>query len=95
MPKFVRNAQILLLDEDLRQYRQKQNLNYQYVVHNDVLFRVEETHHEKQIQKIIDSGVNVVLNRKGIDLVDRIFGQVWNNISQKSKRERSSLARES
>ena len=52
------------------------------------LFRVEENRITRnKIQKIIDSGVNVVVNRKGIDLVAQILGQVWNNVSQKSKRE--------
>ena len=71
MPKFVKNARILLLDEDLQARSTKTESQLSISSPEQMyLFRVEENRITRnKIQKIIDSGVNVVVNRKGIDLV--------------------------
>ena len=71
MPKFVKNARILLLDEDLQARTTRTDSQLSICSPEQMsLYRIEENQITRnKIQKIIDSGINVVVNRKGIDLV--------------------------
>ena len=89
MPKFVKNARILLLDEDLqaRSTKTESQLSISSPEHM-YLFRMEENNITRdKIQKIIDSGVNVVINRKGIDLVAQDLLAKFGIISVKRVKE--------
>ena len=89
MPKFVKNARILLLDEDLqaRSTKTESQLSISSPEHM-YLFRIEENNITRnKIQKIIDSGVNVVINRKGIDLVAQDLLAKFGIISVKRVKE--------
>ena len=89
MPKFVKNARILLLDEDLqaRSTKTESQLSISSPEHM-YLFRMEENNITRdKIQKIIDSGVNVVVNRKGIDLVAQDLLAKFGIISVKRVKE--------
>ncbi len=79
MPKSIKNAQILLLDEDLQATSTKTESQISISSPEQMyLYRIEENYITRnKIQKIIDSGVNVVVNRKGIDLVAQ---NVWPNL---------------
>ena len=89
MPKSVKNARILLLDEDLqaRSTKTESQLSITSPEHM-YLFRMEENNITRdKIQKIIDSGVNVVINRKGIDLVAQDLLAKFGIISVKRVKE--------
>ncbi len=70
MPKFIENANILLLDEDLEIKRTK--MDAEISINNPSqmqhYLKEEESIIKSKIQQIIDSGTNVVISRKGIDL---------------------------
>ena len=89
MPRFVKNARILLLDEDLqtRTTKTESQLSINSPEHM-YLFRKEENNITRdKIQIIIDSGINVVINRKGIDLVAQDLLAKFGIISVKRVKE--------
>ena len=89
MPRFVKNARILLLDEDLqtRSTKTESQLSISSPEHM-YLFRKEENNITRdKIQIIIDSGINVVINRKGIDLVAQDLLAKFGIISVKRVKE--------
>lgn len=89
MPRFVKNARILLLDEDLqtRTTKTESQLSINSPEHM-YLFRKEENKITRdKIQIIIDSGINVVINRKGIDLVAQDLLAKFGIISVKRVKE--------
>ena len=89
MPRFVKNARILLLDEDLqtRSTKTESQLSINSPEHM-YLFRKEENNITRdKIQIIIDSGINVVINRKGIDLVAQDLLAKFGIISVKRVKE--------
>jgi len=89
MPIFVKNARILLLDEDLqtRSTKTESQLSISSPEHM-YLFRKEENNITRdKIQIIIDSGINVVINRKGIDLVAQDLLAKFGIISVKRVKE--------
>ena len=89
MPRFVKNARILLLDEDLqtRTTKTESQLSISSPEHM-YLFRKEENNITRdKIQIIIDSGINVVINRKGIDLVAQDLLAKFGIISVKRVKE--------
>jgi archaeal chaperonin len=69
MPKMIKNAKILLIDDELEGKRTRREAEIQITLPNDIQSYKQ---HEKQmikskIQHIIDSGANVVISRKGIN----------------------------
>ncbi|HYF98861.1 MAG TPA: thermosome subunit alpha [Candidatus Saccharimonadales bacterium] len=69
MPKFIDNARILLLDEELESRTTRTESQITANSPNQMmLFRnVEKEIVRNKIQHIIDSGANVIISRKGID----------------------------
>lgn len=89
MPRLVKDARILLLDEDLqtRSTKTESQLSISSPEHM-YLFRKEENNITRdKIQIIIDSGINVVINRKGIDLVAQDLLAKFGIISVKRVKE--------
>ncbi len=70
MPKCIENANVLLLDEDLELKRTKIDAEIcaNSPNHMQLFFKEEKAIIQSKIQNIIDSGTNVVISRKGIDL---------------------------
>lgn len=71
MPKFIENANILLLDEELGLKRTRADAEISVNSPNQMqLFINKENEMTKsKIQSIIDCGANVVISRKGIDSI--------------------------
>lgn len=70
MPKYVQNAKILLLDEELDGKRTRTDAEIHIFEHKQIQsYLNEETQILRaKIQKIIDSGATIVISRKGISL---------------------------
>ncbi len=69
MPKTIKNAKIILIDDELEGKRTRREAEIQITSPNDIQ---SYKHHEMQmikskIQHIMDSGANVVISRKGIN----------------------------
>ena len=69
MPKMVKNAKIMLIDDELESKRTRREAEIQITSPNDIrLYKQQEMQMIKsKIQHIIDSGANVVISRKGIN----------------------------
>ena len=69
MPKMIKNAKIMLIDDELEGKRTKREAEIQITSPNDIQsYKQQEMQMIKsKIQHIIDSGANVVISRKGIN----------------------------
>ena len=70
MPRFIENAKVLLIDEDLESKRTKMDAEISIVDPTQMFqyIRKENMMIKNKIDSIIDSGANVVVSRKGIGL---------------------------
>jgi len=69
MPKMIKNAKIMLIDDELEGKRTRREAEIQITSPNDIQsYKQQEKQMIKsKIQHIIDSGANVVISRKGIN----------------------------
>jgi chaperonin GroEL (HSP60 family) len=69
MPKMIKNAKIMLIDDELEGKRTRREAEIQITSPNDIRsYKQQEMQMIKsKIQHIIDSGTNVVISRKGIN----------------------------
>ena len=69
MPKRIKNARIILIDDELEGKRTRREAEIQITSPNDIQsYKQQENQMIKsKIQHIIDSGANVVISRKGIN----------------------------
>jgi chaperonin GroEL (HSP60 family) len=69
MPKMIRSAKIMLIDDELEGKRTRREAEIQITSPNDIQsYKQQEMQMIKsKIQHIIDSGANVVISRKGIN----------------------------
>lgn len=69
MPKMIKNAKIMLIDDELEGKRTRREAEIQITSPNDIQsYKQQEMQMIKsKIQHIIDSGANVVISRKGIN----------------------------
>src|ERR671918_464769 len=69
MPKMIRSAKIMLIDDELEGKRTRREAEIQMTSPNDIQsYKQQEMQMIKsKIQHIIDSGANVVISRKGIN----------------------------
>ncbi|MDQ3836944.1 MAG: thermosome subunit [Thermoproteota archaeon] len=69
MPKMIKNAKIMLIDDELEGKRTRREAEIQITLPSDIKsYKQQETQMIKsKIQHIIDSGANVVISRKGIN----------------------------
>jgi archaeal chaperonin len=69
MPKMIKNAKIMLIDDELEGKRTRREAEIQITSPNEIQsYKAQENQMIKsKIQHIIDSGANVVISRKGIN----------------------------
>jgi chaperonin GroEL (HSP60 family) len=69
MPKMIKNAKIMLIDDELEGKRTRREAEIQITSPNDIeSYKLQEMQMIKsKIQHIMDSGANVVISRKGIN----------------------------
>jgi len=69
MPKMIKNAKIMLIDDELEGKRTRREAEIQITSPNDIQsYKQQENQMIKsKIQHIIDSGANIVISRKGIN----------------------------
>jgi chaperonin GroEL (HSP60 family) len=69
MPKMIKNAKIMLIDDELEAKRTRREAEIQITSPNDIQsYKQQEIQMIKsKIQHIMDSGANVVISRKGIN----------------------------
>jgi chaperonin GroEL (HSP60 family) len=69
MPKMIKNAKIMLIDDELEGKRTRREAEIQITSPNDIQSykQQEKQMIQSKIQHIIDSGANVVISRKGIN----------------------------
>jgi archaeal chaperonin len=70
MPRNIENAKILLIDDDLEPTRTKTDAQIIGTSYKEIqnFVKAESDIISKKVQKIIESGANVVISRKGINL---------------------------
>ncbi|HEX2169332.1 MAG TPA: TCP-1/cpn60 chaperonin family protein [Nitrososphaera sp.] len=69
MPKMIKNAKIMLIDDELEGKRTRREAEIQMTSPNDIQSYKQQENQiiKSKIQHIIDSGANVVISRKGIN----------------------------
>ena len=71
MPRIIKKAKILLLNEDLEGKRTKTDAEIQIISHNQIQSYIQKESEAiiSKIQQIVNSGANVVISQKGINML--------------------------